>query len=152
MAKVPTIFEQTPLDLFDPFDVFSDFQVPAAHGMKNVFGKNFDRLMKTDIRETDKDFQLAIDLPGFKKEDIKAELKDGYLTVSAEKGVDHEEKKEGRLIRQERQTGACSRTFYVGENVRLEDCKATYENGILSVVIPKVELKPVKENHLISIM
>ena len=136
MANVPTIFDESPLNIFDPFDVFSGSKFPDPS--TTVFGKNADRLMKTDIRETDKGYELAIDLPGFKKEEISAELKDGYLTVSASKSHKEEEKKEGHLIRQERSSGSCARTFYVGEGVKQADCKASYENGILTVSIPKI--------------
>jgi HSP20 family molecular chaperone IbpA len=107
--------------------------------------------MKTDIRETDKGYELAIDLPGFKKEEISAELKDGYLTVSASKSHKEEEKKEGHLIRQERSSGSCARTFYVGEGVKQADCKASYENGILTVCIPKVTKEEKAAKQMISI-
>ena len=108
-----------------------------------LFGKNGRNLMKTDIRETDdaKSYRLAIDLPGFKKEEISLDLKDGYLTISAEKGLDKdEEDKKGRLLRQERYAGACSRSFYVGD-VKPGDVKAKYESGVLSVLVPKEDIK-----------
>ena len=149
MANVPTIFDESPLNIFDPFDVFSGFKFPDPS--TTVFGKNADRLMKTDIRETDKGYELAIDLPGFKKEEISAELKDGYLTVSASKCHKEEEKKEGHLIRQERSSGSCARTFYVGEGVKQSDCKAAYENGILTVCIPKVTKEEKAAKQMISI-
>ena len=103
-----------------------------------LFGKNGRNLMKTDIRETDdaKSYRLAVDLPGFKKEEISLDLKDGYLTISAEKGLNKdEEDKKGRLLRQERYAGSCSRSFYVG------DVKAKYESGVLSVLVPKEDIK-----------
>ena len=108
-----------------------------------LFGKNGKNLMKTDIRETDdaKGYRLAVDLPGFKKEEISLDLKDGYLTISAEKGLDKdEEDKKGRLLRQERYAGSCSRSFYVGD-VKPEDVKAKYESGVLSVLVPKEDIK-----------
>ena len=108
-----------------------------------LFGKNGRNLMKTDIRETDdaKSYLLAVDLPGFKKEEISLDLKDGYLTISAEKGLDKdEEDKKGRLLRQERYAGSCSRSFYVGD-VKPEDVKAKYESGVLSVLVPKEDIK-----------
>ena len=108
-----------------------------------LFGKNGRNLMKTDIRETDdaKSYRLAVDLPGFKKEEIRLDLKDGYLTISAEKGLDKdEEDKKGRLLRQERYAGSCSRSFYVGD-VKPEDVKAKYESGVLSVLVPKEDIK-----------
>lgn len=110
-------------------------------GRDPLFGKNGRNLMKTDVRETDdaKSYRLAIDLPGFKKDEIVLDLKDGYLTVNAAKGLDKdEEDKKGRIIRQERYAGALSRSFYIGE-VKPEDVKATYESGVLTLLIPKAE-------------
>ncbi|MCG5030072.1 Hsp20/alpha crystallin family protein [Mesosutterella sp. OilRF-GAM-744-9] len=135
MASVPTIFEDSPFGAFDPFDVFSGVRFPDP--AESVFGKHADRVMKTDVRETDKGYTLMMDLPGFKKDEISAELKDGYLTISAQKDKSREEKMEGRLIRSERSTGACSRTFYVGEGVKQEDCSASFEDGILTINVPK---------------
>ena len=118
-----------------------------------LFGNRAGRLMKTDVRETDKTFELDIDMPGFRKEDISAELKDGYLTVSAVKS--HEEKtqssEKGRYVRQERWSGSVSRTFFVGENVTEEDVKAKYENGILQVSVPKKDVLPKPEKKMIAI-
>ena len=117
-----------------------------------MYGKNVSRLMKTDVRETEKTYELDIDLPGFKKDEIQIELKDGYLTVSAKKGLDKdEEDKKGKYIRKERYTGALSRTFYLGEEIREEEIKAKFENGILSVSIPKEEEKKVEGPKHISI-
>ena len=104
-----------------------------------LFGKNAKNLMKTDIRETDdaKGYRLSVDLPGFKKDEISLDIKDGYLTISAEKGLDKdEEDKKGRILRQERYAGACTRSFYVG-SVKPEDVKAKYEDGVLSILVPK---------------
>ena len=128
---LPSIFAD---DLFDDM-----FDMNAMFGKKNpLYGKNAKNLMKTDIRETDTSYKFSIDLPGFKKEDVSAELKDGYLTVTAVKNHQDEEKNEqGTLIRQERYSGSCSRTFYVGENVDEKDCKAGFEDGILTIEVPK---------------
>lgn len=95
--------------------------------------------MKTDIRETDTSYELDVDLPGFKKEDIQAHLKDGYLTITAQKGLERDQKEEktGRYIRRERYSGSCSRSFYVGEHIREEDIDAKFENGILQISVPK---------------
>ena len=114
---------------------------------------NTNSLMKTDIRETDGSFELDIDMPGFNKEDLKAELKEGYLTISASTNKDDGEKDEnGRYIRRERYVGSCSRSFYVGEGVKEEDIRAKFENGILKLSIPKVENKPqVEEKKYIAI-
>jgi HSP20 family molecular chaperone IbpA len=109
--------------------------------------------MKTDIRENETGFELDIDLPGYKKEDVKAQLKDGYLTISAESKQDNDEKDEkGKFIRRERFYGTCSRSFYVGEEVTEQDIKAKFEDGILKVSVPKKEAKPeVEENKYIAI-
>ena len=123
------------------FDDFFDNGFFGAHNP--LFGKNAKNLMKTDIRETDdaKGYRLAVDLPGFKKDEISLDLKDGYLTISAEKGLDKDkEDKKGRILRQERYAGACSRSFYVGD-VKPEDVKAKYEDGVLTVLVPMEDLK-----------
>ena len=107
--------------------------------------------MKTDVKEKDNGYEVEIDLPGFKKEDIKAELKEGYLTISAARNVSNEEKKEGKYIRQERFTGNVSRSFYVGKNITQNDIHAKFENGILTLDIPKVDEKQVEENRYVTI-
>ncbi|MCB6341238.1 Hsp20/alpha crystallin family protein [Enterocloster lavalensis] len=126
------------------FDDFMDF--PFG-------GKKINTMMKTDIRDTDSSYELDIDMPGFKKEDIKAQLKDGYLTISASTSSNNDEQdKDGRYIRRERYAGSCSRSFYVGEGVKEEDIRAKFENGILKLSIPKVENKPqVEEQKYIAI-
>ena len=130
-AMLPRLFDDSVFVVFDPF---ADF----GRGHNRVFGKHASHLMKTDIRETDSSYKFSIDLPGFKKEDVSAELKDGYLTVTAVKSHQDEEKnEEGKLIRQERYSGSCSRTFYVGESVDEKDCKAGFEDGILTIEVPK---------------
>ena len=141
---VPSIYGE---NMFDDFFGSSFFG-----GHDPLFGKHARNLMKTDIRETDKAFKLAIDLPGFKKEEVTAELKDGYLTISAVKSHNSEQKsEEGKLIRQERYSGSCSRTFYVGENVDEKDCKAAFENGILSIEVPKVPAHQEPAKRMIAI-
>lgn len=122
--------------------------------MRFPFGEfNTNSLMKTDVRETDGSFELDIDMPGFRKEDLTAELKDGYLTVSASTSKDNDEKDEnGKYIRRERYSGSCRRSFYVGDEVKQEDIKAKFENGILKISVPKKEAKPqVEENKHIAI-
>ena len=144
---MPSIFGESLFDNMFPFDEksFTEKKDP-------LYGKNASRLMKTDVRETEKTYELDIDLPGFKKDEIQIELKDGYLTVSAEKGLDKdEEDKKGKYIRKERYAGALSRTFYLGEEIREEEIKAKFENGILSVSIPKEEEKKVEGPKHISI-
>lgn len=109
-------------------------------------------MMKTDIRETDEGYELDIDLPGFKKDEIQAELKNGYLTVSAAKGLDKDEQnKKGEYIRRERYSGSMSRSFYVGEHLNEEDIKAKYEDGILKLSVPKKDVKELRQNKYIAI-
>ena len=109
--------------------------------------------MRTDVKETDGGYELDVDLPGYKKEDIKAELKDGTLTISASTNTEKEDKeKDGKFIRRERFSGSCSRSFYVGENLDQEDIKAKFENGILKLFVPKKEAKPeIEESKYIAI-
>lgn len=145
---VPSIFGENLFDDFMDFPFNDDFW-----GRKNpLYGKNAKRMMKTDIRETEGSYELDVDLPGFKKDEIKASLENGYLTISAAKGLDKDEKdKDGKYIRQERYAGAMSRSFYVGDEVTQEDIKAKYEDGILKLSIPKKEKKPAVEqdNHIV---
>ena len=117
-------------------------------GKKNpLYGKHAQNMMKTDIRETDGSYELDVDLPGFKKDEIKVQLKDGYLTLSAAKGLDKDAKdKDGNYIRRERYAGACERSFYVGEDVTQEDIKGEYKHGILKLFVPKKEAKPVSND------
>jgi HSP20 family protein len=148
---MPSIFGE---NLFDdwmnefPFegDFFDDKHNP-------LYGKHSKDLMKTDIREKDNTYEMDIDLPGFKKEEIHAELNDGYLTISANKGMDKDNTdKKGRFIRRERYCGTMTRSFYVGEGLKQEDIKAKFEDGILKLSIPKKEQKEeVPENKYIAI-
>ena len=150
---MPSIFGE---DLFDNFmKDFPFFDDNAESNVeKKLYGRRGKNLMKTDIRETDTGYELEMDLPGFRKDEIRASLRDGYLTISAAKGLDkdEQEKTSGRYIRQERYSGAMSRTFYVGEDVKQEDIKAKFENGILSLSVPKpVEQKKVETSKRIAI-
>ena len=141
---MPSIFGE---NLFD--DDWMDFPFKDEFwGKKNpLYGKHAQNMMKTDIRETDGSYELDVDLPGFKKDEIKVQLKDGYLTLSAAKGLDKDEKnKEGNYIRRERYAGACERSFYVGEDVTQEDIKGEYKHGILKLFVPKKEAKPVSND------
>ena len=144
---LPCIFHE---NLFD--DWFDDAFEKNFFGERNpLYGKHAKNLMKTDVRETRDSYKLAIDLPGFKKDEVKVELKDGYLTVSASKGLDKdEEDREGRFIRQERYAGACSRSFYVGD-IRPEEVKCKYEFGVLRVTLPKPTARVVESPSHIAI-
>ncbi len=118
---------------------------------KQLYGKNAGRVMKTDVRETEGGYEVEVDLPGFKKDQISLNLENGYLTISAVKGLDKEEKKDGRVIRQERYSGAMQRTFYVGDGVEHEDVKAKFEDGVLKLDIPKKTAKlPEKKTIMIE--
>ena len=113
--------------------------------------KTFD-MMNTDIRDTENGYEITMNMPGVRKEDVKAELKDGYLTIQATTDSSRDEKdSNGTYIRRERYTGSCSRSFYVGENLTQEDIKAKYENGILRLSVPKKEAKPVETKKTIAI-
>lgn len=144
----PSIFGE---NLFDDF--FNDpFGMMASQGESPLFGKHAKNMMKTDVRETEDSYLVDIDLPGFKKDEVKVELKDGYLTVSAAKGLDKDEQdKKGRYIRQERYAGTMSRSFYVGEGVKPEDLHAKYEDGILQVTVPKEAPKAIPASTYIAI-
>ena len=128
------------------FDDWMDFPFEREFFGKNpLYGKNAKNIMKTDVRELDDRYELDIDLPGFKKDEITAELKDGYLVISAAKGLDKDEKdKEGRMIRQERYAGSCSRSFYVGDSITEQDIKGKFEDGILKLSVPKKDAKKVE--------
>ena len=145
---LPSIFGE---NLFDDF--FNDpFAMMMPQGRDPLYGKHAKNLMKTDVRETENSFEVDMDLPGFKKDEVNLELKDGYLTVSADKALDKDEKdNEGRYIRQERWSGSCSRSFYVGDAVKPEDVRAKFENGILQIALPKQEQKKLPSTTAIAI-
>ena len=145
---LPSIFGE---NLFDDF--MDDFGYPAFPDVdKALYGKNARNIMKTDVKEKDDSFEVDIDLPGFKKDEITMHLEDGYLTVSAAKGLDKDEKnEEGTYVRRERYAGSMSRSFYAGENRKEEDIHAKYENGILTLDVPKEQKKAVPEKRYIAI-
>ena len=144
----PRIFTE---NLFD--DLFEDFPFRSLENVdRKLYGKHAGREMLTDVKEHENHYAVEIDLPGFKKDEIKLELNEGYLTITASKGVDEEEKnKQGRIVRQERYSGVMQRTYYVGEQIKTEDIKARYEDGVLKLEIPKVEEKKLPEEHTIMI-
>lgn len=132
------------------FDDWMDYKFPDID--KVLYGKHAKQLMKTDIKETDEGYEVAIDLPGFKKDEVNVELNNGYLTISAAKGLDKEEKdKNGKYIRQERYAGSMSRSFYIGENITEKDIHAKYEDGILKLDFPKEEKRVIENKHYIAI-
>ena len=146
---MPSIFGE---NLFD--DDWMDFPFERDFwGRKNpLYGKNAKNIMKTDIKEHDGGYELDIDLPGFKKDEITIDLDNGYLTISAAKGLDKDEQdKQGKYIRRERYAGAMQRSFYVGDAVTEEDVKAKFEDGILRLNIPKKDAKAVETKKTIAI-
>lgn len=144
---LPSIFGE---NLFDDF--FNGFNMaPMWNGRNPLYGKRAKNLMKTDVRETENSYELDVDLPGFKKDEVKVALQDGYLTISAAKGLDKdEEDQKGRYIRQERYAGACSRSFYVGD-VKPEEVAAKYAHGVLKISLPKASQKELPASNAITI-
>ena len=142
---MPSIFGE---NLFN--DDWMDFGFPEVD--KALYGKHASNVMKTDVKETDTGYEVDIDLPGFKKDEITVDLENGYLTISAAKGLDKdEEDKKGKYIRKERYAGTMQRSFYVGDAITHEDIKAKFENGILSLTIPKKDAKAVEAKKSIAI-
>lgn len=145
---LPSIFGENMFDEFfdDSFD--RDF---FGGGCNPLYGKHAKNLMKTDIREKDNGYELAVDLPGFSKDEVSVDVRNGYMTISAAKGLDKDEDdKYGRVIRQERYAGSCSRSFYVGD-VKPEDVKAKYESGVLTITLPKAEQKKLSSGTSVAI-
>ena len=144
----PSIFEER---LFDDLFNFPDFR-DLNHMERKLYGRHADRLMKTDVKEEDNQYEVSIDLPGFSKEDINLELNDGYLTISASKNMNNDKNdKKGRLIRQERYSGSMQRSFYVGDQITEEDVKASFKHGVLSLTMPKKEQQKLPEKKHIMI-
>jgi len=131
------------------FDEFMDDMFPA--NTRKTY-RQLPSIMRTDIRETDDSYVLDVDLPGFKKEDVKLQLKDGYLNITASTQSNDEEKDDqGKFLRRERYTGAMERSFYVGEDLTEEDVKARFEKGVLTLTLPKEQPKKIEEPKFIAI-
>ena len=144
---LPSIFGE---NLFDDF--FGDPFGMMPRGRDPLYGKHAKNLMRTDVRETEDTYELDVDLPGFKKDEVTLELKNGVLTIQAVKGLDKDETdKKGKYIRQERYAGSCSRSFYVGKGVEPEEIGAKFENGILEISVPKETKKPEVKSTSVSI-
>ena len=148
----PSIFGES---LFDDWmdDFEKDFAKELFPAKNPLYGKHAKNMMKTDVRETDEGYEVDIDLPGFKKDEVNVQLNDGYITISAAKGLDKDEKdkKTGKYIRRERYAGSMSRSFYVGADVKQEDIHAKYESGILQLTIPKKDSKAIEQDNYIAI-
>lgn len=145
---LPSIFGENLFDDF--FDDVPFFDNRAENQIeKKLYGRHAHNVMKTDIKETDDNYELIVDLPGFKKDEIKVSLEDGYLTIEAAKGLDEDEQEKttGKYIRKERYAGACQRSFYVGDNLTQEDIKGEFKHGILTLNVPKKEAKPAVETN-----
>ena len=147
---MPRVFERNLFDdLFDDFDLM-DREMNQLN--RRIYGKHANREMLTDVKEHEDHYDVQIDLPGFRKEDINVELNDGYLTITANKGHEQEEKdKAGKIIRQERYSGSMSRSFYVGDALTAEEIHGKYEGGVLTLAIPKKETEKVEHSSHIMI-
>ena len=146
---LPSIFGE---NLFD--DMFDDaFSLMPSFGTRDpLYGKHAKNLMKTDVRETDTGYEIDVDLPGFKKDEVQVQVNNGYLTISAAKGLDKDEQDhKGRYIRRERYAGQCSRSFYVGYGIQPQDVRAKYEDGILRLSLPKGQAAQLPQNNTVSI-
>ena len=137
------IFGESLFDDFFDFPEFPDFEKMEHQMNKKLYGRHAKNLMKVDIKDKDSAYEMIVDLPGFSKDEISAQLQDDYLTISAAKGLDkdEQEKETGKYIRRERYAGACQRSFYVGEGVKQEDIKAEFKHGVLKLLIPKTAPK-----------
>ncbi|MBR6290722.1 MAG: Hsp20/alpha crystallin family protein [Clostridia bacterium] len=145
---LPSIIGENLFDDWFGFPTFPEFR----DAEKKLYGRRASREMRTDVHEHDDHYEVDVDLPGFKKEEIHLDLENGYLTVSASKSLDEEETtKKGKVIRQERYAGAMQRSFYVGEDVKAEDVAAKFENGVLTLNIPKKDQPKLPEKKTIAI-
>ena len=147
---LPTVFGENLMDVFD------DFDRSFFRGFGNVdhalYGKHAQHMMKTDVKELEDSYEVDIDLPGFKKDEIHLELNNGYLTISTEKSLEKDkENKKGKMLRQERYSGVMQRSFFVGEHLTEEDIKASYDSGVLHVIIPKKDAPKAPEKKTILI-
>ena len=148
---MPSIFEN---DMFGDFFTDPWFDDKEFKDMqKKLYGHRAKNVMSTDVKEVENGYELEMDLPGFKKDEIKVSLENGYLTISAARGLDEDEKdkKSGKYIRRERYAGACERSFYVGEGISQDDIKASFQHGILKLFIPKEPEKSVEEKKYVAI-
>ena len=152
----PSIFGESLFDEWmDDFekDFEKDFEQNFLPAQKQLYGKHAKNMMKTDVRETDDSYEVDIDLPGFKKDEVNVQLDEGYLTISAAKGLDKDkkDKKSGKYIRRERYAGSMSRSFYVGDAITQEDVHARFDSGILRLTIPKKDVKKLEQSNYIAI-
>ncbi|MDD5949242.1 MAG: Hsp20/alpha crystallin family protein [Lachnospiraceae bacterium] len=149
---LPSIFGESLFDEWMDFPWEKEF-FDWNHGKNPLYGKHARNLMKTDVKETDDSYELDIDLPGFHKDEIDAQLQDGYLTISAAKTLnkDKQDKKSGNYIRQERYSGSMSRSFYVGDTITQDEIHAKFEDGILRLTLPKKDAQKIENSNCIAI-
>ena len=147
---LPTVFGENLMDVFDDFD--RSFFRGFGNIDHTLYGKHAQHMMKTDVKELEDSYEVDVDLPGFKKDEIHLELNNGYLTISTEKTLEKDnEGKKGKMLRQERYSGVMQRSFFVGEHLTEEDIKASYDSGVLHVIIPKKEAPKAPEKKTILI-
>ena len=147
---LPTVFGENLWDVFDDFD--RNFFRGFGDADRALYGKHAQHMMKTDVKETDEGYEVDVDLPGFKKDEIHLELNNGYLTISTEKSLEKtNENKKGKMLRQERYSGVMQRSFFVGEHMTEEDIKASYESGVLHIIVPKKDAPRAPERKTILI-
>ncbi len=148
---MPSIFGESLFDDWMDFP-FDEMDRRMQHMNRRLYGRNANREMKTDIREHEDAYEIDMDLPGFKKDQVQLNLENGYLTVTAAKGFDNnKEDQKGRMIRQERYAGSMQRTFYVGTALTVEDVKARFEDGVLHLTLPKKDASKIPEKKTICI-
>ena len=152
---VPSIFGENLFDdFFDDFFDWPAYDKQMKDAQKKLYGRRADNMMKTDVRDHDDHYEIDVDLPGFKKEELSLELTDGYLTIKAAKGLDKDEKekKTGKYIRRERYMGSMTRSFYVGDSITQDDVKAEYKNSVLKLSLPKPDPnKKIEKTNYIAI-
>ena len=147
---LPTVFGENLMDVFDDFD--RNFFRGFGNIDHTLYGKHAQHMMKTDVKELEDSYEVDVDLPGFKKDEIHLELNNGYLTISSEKTLEKDnEGKKGKMLRQERYSGVMQRSFFVGEHLTEEDIKASYDSGVLHVIIPKKDAPKAPEKKTILI-
>ena len=147
---LPTVFGENLMDVFDDFD--RSFFRGFGNIDHTLYGKHAQHMMKTDVKELEDSYEVDVDLPGFKKDEIHLELNNGYLTISTEKSLEKtNENKKGKMLRQERYSGVMQRSFFVGEHLTEEDIKASYDSGVLHVIIPKKDAPKAPEKKTILI-
>ena len=145
---LPSIFGESLFDDWMGFP-FRDF---GADADKKLYGRHAAHVMKTDLKEDEHGYELSVDLPGFKKDQIQLHLENGYLTIQAAKGLEEEDKdKNGRIVHQERYTGSMQRSYYVGDSLTEEDVKARFEDGVLTLTFPKEEQMKLSQRRVIQI-